>query len=215
VYGFVGHVGATQVTAGVFGDSDHSYGILGRTTASGYSGCTGIASTPGTAAFAGGASGGAICAYFTGATVVQGNFTVVGGAKNAAVKHTDGSYRLLHCVESPEPWFEDFGEANLVNGHADVKLDPDFAAVVDPSAYHVFLTPRDENMRGLAVTTQTATTFAVRELQGGTSSLTFSYRVVARRKDLKVGRLARFELPKIKIPTPEEIPPPPAPQKEP
>ena len=46
----------------------------------------------------------------------------------AAVSHPDGSHRLLYSLESPESWFEDFGEARLVDGKAEVRLDPDFAA---------------------------------------------------------------------------------------
>ena len=38
------------------------------------------------------------------------------------------------------------------------------------------------------------------ERKGGTSSQTFSYRVVAKRADIKGERLAKFEMPKIKIP---------------
>ena len=37
-------------------------------------------------------------------------------------------------------------------------------------------------------------TFEVRELQGGTSSLAFSYRVVAKRKDIAGPRLERVEI---------------------
>ena len=58
--------------------------------------------------------------------------------------HPDGSHRLLYCMESPEAWFEDFGKGTLAGGKAEVKLDPDFAAVVDTSNLHVFLTPHDE-----------------------------------------------------------------------
>src|SRR5262249_13746266 len=38
--------------------------------------------------------------------------------------------RVLHCMESPEHWFEDFGSARLTRGKATVKLDADFAKVV-------------------------------------------------------------------------------------
>ncbi len=215
VYGYVYHAGSTQVTAGVFGDSNASYGVIGRTTAVNYSGCTGIADGVGRAAFAGAGTNGAYGAYFTGPTVVAGDFTVVGGAKNAAVAHPDGTHRLLHCMESPEPWFEDFGEAKLVNGKAEVKLDADFAALVDTAAYHVFVTPHMESGDGLAVVQRRAESFSVVERNKGTTSGSFSYRIVAKRKDLKVGRLARFELPKIKLPKPEEMPPPPVPPKKP
>ena len=79
----------------------------------------------------------------TARVIVGGDFTVVGGAKSAAVPHPDGSHRRLYCVESPESWFEDFGGDTLVCGEAAVALDPDFAAVVDASNYHVFLTGHD------------------------------------------------------------------------
>jgi hypothetical protein len=61
---------------------------------------------------------------------VRGDFTVAGGAKSAAVPHPDGTHRWLYCLESPESWFEDFGRAQLTCGRAEVKIDPDFAALV-------------------------------------------------------------------------------------
>jgi len=70
----------------------------------------------------------------------------------------------------------------------------------------VFVTPEDD-CRGLCVRNKTATSFEVRELQGGTSNVAFSYRVVARRKDIKAHK--RFD--KITLPPPEatRIPRPP------
>lgn len=124
---------------------------------------------------------------------VAGNL-YIGGSKSAYVKHPDGSDRLLYCVESPESWFEDFGEGTLVNGQAAVKLDPDFAALVDTSKMHVFLTPYG-NTNGLHVTGQTAAGFTVEEHNGGRNSLAFKYRVVAKRKDITGERLARFARP--------------------
>ncbi len=70
----------------------------------------------------------------------------------------------------------------------------DFAAVVHTADYHVFLTPKGDS-RGLYVSSQSATGFTVHEQQGGTNSLAFSYRVVARRKDVEAVRLAKFSLP--------------------
>ncbi len=125
---------------------------------------------------------------------------VATGTKSAAVPHPDGSHRLLYCMESPENWFEDFGSAALAGGRASVTLDPDFAAVVNTADYRVFLTPEGDS-RGLYVSSKSATGFTVREQQGGTSSLAFSYRVVARRKDVEAGRLAKFSLPALPTPT--------------
>jgi hypothetical protein len=131
----------------------------------------------------------------------QGKF-VATGTKSAAVAHPDGSHRLLYCMESPECWFEDFGSGALAGGKASVALDPDFAAVVNTTDYHAFLTPEGD-CRGLYVSSKGATGFTVNELQGGTGSLGFSYRVVARRKDVQAPRLAKYKLPA--LPDPGEV----------
>jgi hypothetical protein len=60
------------------------------------------------------------------------------GVKAAGVKDSRGSHRQLFCMESPESCFEDFGEAALVSGKAQVKLDPQFASLVRITGYHVF-----------------------------------------------------------------------------
>jgi hypothetical protein len=46
----------------------------------------------------------------------------------------------MYCVESPESYFEDFGEARLKNGVANVRLDREYAAFVKNDHYSVFLT---------------------------------------------------------------------------
>jgi hypothetical protein len=66
--------------------------------------------------------------------------------------------------------------------------------VVKTGAYHVFLTPCGDS-NGLYVTRRSATGFEVREQKKGTSSLRFSYRVVAKRKDIAGKRLAKVMLP--------------------
>ncbi len=129
---------------------------------------------------------------------VVGDF-VVTGTKSAAVLHPDGTHRLLYCVESPESWFEDFGEGTLTGGKAEVSLDPDFATLVDTSKLHVFLTPHDE-AHHLAVTSRAGSGFSVAAApsapahaagkQAGDLHGTFTYRVVARRKDVEAPRLA-------------------------
>lgn len=124
----------------------------------------------------------------------SGGLVVAGGPKSAAVPHSDGAHRLLYTVESPESWFEDFGRAKLEKGVAEVRLDTEFTAVVETEDYHVFLSPEGESL-GLYVSNKTPTGFDVRESQGGTSDITFSYRVVVKRSDVHLERLQRFELP--------------------
>ncbi len=129
---------------------------------------------------------------FLGNVQVQGNFTVT-GQKAAAVPHPDGTHRQLYCVEAPESWFEDFGTAELVDGRAEVAFEEIFAALVRREDYHVFVTPEGD-CRGLYVVRKSKAGFEVRELQDGSSTLRFSWRIVARRADVEVERLAKVQL---------------------
>ncbi|MFN8525262.1 MAG: hypothetical protein U0821_19370 [Chloroflexota bacterium] len=87
---------------------------------------------------------------------------------------------------------EDFGRARLVGGAAHVDLEPTFAALVATADYDVFLTPYGEH-GGLYVSTRTATGFDVREPRGGSSTLDFGYRVVAKRRDGDRTHLAKLD----------------------
>jgi hypothetical protein len=85
-------------------------------------------------------------------------------------------------MESPEMWFEDFGTAQLVNGEIKVELDALFLETVVIDAdhpMHVFLQEQGES-NGLYVIPGT-TGFTVREKNGGTSDISFSYRILAKR----------------------------------
>jgi len=130
--------------------------------------------------------------YFDGTVEITGDL-IVHGAKSAAVPHHDGSHRLLYCVESPESWFEDFGEGTLISGQAEVQLDPNFAAVIKTDKYHVFVTPYGDS-NGLYVTQRGSKGFLVKEQNNGQSNLDFSYKIVANRKDISAERLAKIEL---------------------
>ncbi|MBS9803139.1 hypothetical protein J4052_09200 [Bacillus toyonensis] len=122
----------------------------------------------------------------------SGNFAAT-GTKSALVPHPDGSHRTLYCMESPESWFEDFGIGKLVNGKAVVHLDPDFCEIVHSENYHVFITPEGDS-KGLYVSKKEPTGFEVREQQEGSSTLPFSYRVVAKRKDITPPRLKKVRI---------------------
>src|SRR6266540_3404755 len=121
-----GVIGTSNALIGVYGFSTANAGVVGESVNS----------------FAG---------FFAGNVVVTGTLTA--GVKNAAVRFPDGSQRVLHCMESPEHWFEDFGAGKLKGGRATVKLDADFAKVIKRGDYHVFLTPRGD-CRGLYVRSQ-------------------------------------------------------------
>lgn len=131
-------------------------------------------------------------AQFVGDVIVGGNL-IVTGWKAAAIAQRDGSRRLLHALESPEARFEDFGRARLRRGRAQVPLDRTFASAVRTDDYHVFITAEGES-KGLYVARRTRRGFEVREEGGGRSSVGFSYRVVARRRDVPARRFTRTTL---------------------
>ena len=169
----------------VRGDSTNNYGVYG---ASSVNAVRGDASGSGVGVVGTGSTAG----YFVGTVTVSGNFNVT-GSKSAVVRHPDGSDRRLYCVEAPESWFEDYGGGQLTAGRGQVSLDPDFAALVKTDVYRVFLTPEGD-CKGLYVTAKTPVSFEVRELQGGTSTIPFSYRILAKRKDIAGPRLERVDL---------------------
>jgi hypothetical protein len=89
-----------------------------------------------------------------------------------------------------EPIMEDYGQARLVNGRADVRIDQSFAQTLDGQAkYLVFLTPKADN-RGLYVTEETRAGFVVRESQHGNATLDFDYHIVAKPFDTNGSRLS-------------------------
>jgi hypothetical protein len=113
------------------------------------------------------------------------------GAKNALVPLDGGKRKVaLSAIESPKNWFEDFGSAQLVGGAAVVSLDPDFMQTVNTEMdYQVFPVPNGD-CRGLYVTNKMASSFEVRELGGGNSSVRFDYRITALRRNYENVRFA-------------------------
>jgi hypothetical protein len=216
--------GVTSSGIGVYGSSTSNYGVYG--TSSGAYGVIGTSSS-GNGVY--GQTSTAPQAGVIGRTFdASGNWAIYGfgnigatGTKSALVPAENGTHRTLYCIESPECWFEDFGAAQLSGGTAQVQLDPLFAATIHSELYYIFLTPEGES-KGLYVSAKTPTGFVVREVQGGTSTLAFSYRIVARRKDVAVQRLAQVVLPSPadvspspgnatttpELPTPQPPPPP-------
>jgi hypothetical protein len=183
-------IGTSNTGTGVYGSSNGNVGVQGSSNSSigGF-----FSSGTSTGLYATGPASG-FAARFDGPVQVNGPFTVLGGPKSAAVPHPDGSHRRLYCVESPESWFEDFGQDQVVNGRGRVQLDPDFDALVRGDNYQVFLTPYGDT-KGLYVSDRRPHGFDVREVQGGTGTLAFGYRVVAKRKDIAGPRLERVEIP--------------------
>ena len=117
-----------------------------------------------------------------GNIMITGSIYTAGACNSGCAKTRNGnSRRVVSYADSQTvPSMEDFGEAQLVNGRAYVRLSADFANVVDQNAsYLVFITPEGDS-RGLYVTQKTRAGFEVRENGDGKSTLAFSYRIVAK-----------------------------------
>jgi len=117
-----------------------------------------------------------------------GNFAA-SGSKSCVVKTSRGP-SLMYCQESPENWFEDFGEGQLVNGRCHIELDPLYLETVtidDENPMKVFVQLKGDCF-GVYVD-NALTSFDVIERQGGSSSVPFTYRVVAKRKGFEEKRL--------------------------
>lgn len=151
---------------------------------------------------------------FNGPVAISGELTVFGpNPKSAAVRHPDGSHRRLYCLEAPESLFEDVGRARLRGGTVTVRLDPQFAALIRTDDYHVFLTAEGE-CQALSVVARRRNGFTVRETGNGRSGAPFSYRIVAKRRDVNAPRLERVTPPATQAPRlidsePAEMPMPP------
>jgi hypothetical protein len=121
---------------------------------------------------------------------VSGNL-YCSGSKSAVVPVDGGSKKVaLYAIEAPENWFEDAGSGQLSNGSAVIQLENLFGQAVNTDIdYHVFLTPNGD-CKGLYVSQKSATSFEVHELGGGTSSVAFDYRIMAKRKGFESIRMA-------------------------
>ncbi|MDC7995898.1 hypothetical protein [Altibacter sp. HG106] len=105
--------------------------------------------------------------------------TIVDGATNGDPK------KIMFAPEAPEVLFEDYGTGTLQNGVANVTIDPILSNNIVVSEQHplkVFI-QLEGDCNGVYVTNKTQSGFTVTELQGGTSSVPFSWHIVANRKD--------------------------------
>jgi len=180
-----GDGGPTTGNVGVVGTADDGYGGLFVSSGVSYSAL---------AAYASNANGGifyAINSASNGCSIDgSGNINCT-GAKNAVVP-IDGGKRIvaMSAIEAPQNWFEDAGEAEMLNGSAVVNLDYDYTQTVNTGLkYQVFLTPYGD-CKGLYVSNRTATSFEVHELGGGKANLNFGYRIMALRKNYEKVRFA-------------------------
>jgi hypothetical protein len=113
----------------------------------------------------------------------NGNHVIANGTKSASVGTSKGN-QLLYVTEAPEVWFEDIGGGKLANGSLHIDLDPLFLETIFVDESHpmrIFLQEEGES-NGLIVVKDTDNKgFTVKEKNGGTSNISFSYRIMAKR----------------------------------
>jgi hypothetical protein len=204
VYGLA--TATSNVNYGVFGESastagrgvegyasatsGQTYGVYGISTSPSGTGVYGCCSNIGV--YGGGVAVGlygyAFCTTCNYGVYSYGS-TGATGTKAAIVETEDYGWRHLYAMESPNVWFEDFGQAQLVAGKATVAIEPVFAQTVNlEQSYMVFLTPLGDC--AMYVAEQTPTTFSVRAMGGQTCEAGFYYRIIAKRlgyEDLRLG----------------------------
>ncbi len=116
------------------------------------------------------------------------DYKVVGNGSNSTlILDENREPRVLFSPEAPEILFQDFGTDKLVNGEAVIKLDPLMTKNIFVNEDHplkVFI-QLEGNCNGVYVTDKTSEGFKVKELNNGTSNVSFSWQIVASRADSK------------------------------
>ena len=98
------------------------------------------------------------------------------GTVNTTVEDVNGNLVVLSCPEAPENLFQDYGQAQLVNGKAHINIDPTFAKNITVNEKHplrVFV-QLEGDCKGVYVENKTRNGFDVVELAGGNSNVKFS-----------------------------------------
>jgi hypothetical protein len=120
----------------------------------------------------------------------DGNLSCTGQVKMLATTGGGAHTVETYAPQAAESWMEDYGTGAMEGGHGVVQIDPTFAdTVTADTSYHVFLTPLGELKSPLYVTKISATSFEVREANGGKSSIGFDYKIVAKRRGYEAQRL--------------------------
>lgn len=130
-------------------------------------------------------SGGLTTAYSLVAAYIAGTtYKIVGsGVVSTLVKDDSDQERVMYAPEAPEVVLQDYGVGKLVNGTAEITIDPILAKNIKVDGSHplkVFVT-LEGDCNGIYVTNKTANGFTVKELQSGKSNTSFSWQIIATR----------------------------------
>jgi len=128
-------------------------------------------------------------------------FNVVGPGINATTIKSNDKTVIMPAVSAPESLFQDYGTGKLVNGRAQITINPILSEHILVDKEHplkVFVQLEGE-CNGVYVTNKSATGFEVVELSQGTSDVSFSYSIIASRASMnattKEGNVQEFNAP--------------------
>ncbi|MEZ4858329.1 MAG: hypothetical protein R2781_05920 [Flavobacteriaceae bacterium] len=141
--------------------------------------------------YSGGTLGTSSYAY-AGARYGNTNYKIIGnGNVSTIVDGVDGNKKVMFAPEAPEVLFEDYGTGQLTNGVASIKIDPNFTnnIIVDENHPLKVFIQLEGDCNGVYVTQKTSEGFLVKELQNGNSNASFSWHIVANRKD-EIGKIS-------------------------
>lgn len=117
------------------------------------------------------------------------------GTVSTCVPDLNGNAVTLHAPETPEFYFQDYGQAQLANGTVHIEIDPVLAKNIVINEKHplrVFV-QLEGDCKGVYVTNKTTHGFDVVELNGGTSNTSFQWSITCNVADAMVGnRLSKF-----------------------
>ncbi len=116
------------------------------------------------------------------------DYKIIGtGSVSTLVEDNNNTPRVMFAPEAPEVLFQDYGIGKLINGEVRITLDPILKEAIHVDAQNplkVFVTLEGDS-NGIYITNKSAEGFTVKELQNGTSNVSFSWQIVATRADTK------------------------------
>jgi hypothetical protein len=116
------------------------------------------------------------------------DYKVIGnGVASTIILDEDHKPRIMFCPEAPEVLFEDYGIAKLNNGEAFIALDKTLTSSMKIDEKHplkVFI-QLEGDCNGVFVADKSNIGFRVKELNKGTSNVSFSWHIVGSRADSK------------------------------
>tara|TARA_B100000809_G_scaffold261723_1_gene311161 strand:+ start:6099 stop:8429 length:2331 start_codon:yes stop_codon:yes gene_type:complete len=125
---------------------------------------------------------------YAGARYGNTNYKIIGNGNVSTI--VDGATKndtkkIMFAPEAPEVLFEDYGIGKLVNGIIKIDIDPIFSNNITVNNEHplkVFI-QLEGDCKGVYVINKSKNEFTVKELQNGNSNTSFSWHIVANRKD--------------------------------